>query len=357
MTFTVWHRQRDILTALFCPNGRITVFPKPIFTTNNKKIKAIPFKPFSTMTQFTKHSRRDAMITLGLVLVWTEKPVTMSMKDWAAHDHHANLLFFVHHPDHDGPGKAIVIGEPNVFRNTDRTQRAILESRMKEMVNSIKKDWHSVWVNKVRAERNSDGKCLELVLRWMVDLVIGGVDGLEIERDTAGQVLKMKDFLLTLRCARRFALACAQLQLELKITSQGHCLDPSESDSGRMSDATSELQSISPRIFSLSKKKLLRVLEDFASTLRKDTVWTLETQILAECRMPQANFRQFRQEYSHSPKKEIFRVWIRCQDFIIPINRVHWVFFDDGVQSSAIGVMSRNPGKRFNAFIGEARSW
>ncbi|KAF8146378.1 hypothetical protein K438DRAFT_2093771 [Mycena galopus ATCC 62051] len=200
MTFTVWHQQRDILTALFCPNGRITVFPKPIFfTTNNKKIKAIPFKPFSTMTQFTKHSRRDAMITLGLVLVWTEKPVTMSMKDWAAHDHHANLLFFVHHPDHDGPGKAIVIGEPNVFRNTDRTQRAIWESRMKEMVNSIKKDGHSVWVNKVRAERNSDGKCLELVLRWMVDLVIGGVDGLEIERDTAGQVLKMKDFLLTPR--------------------------------------------------------------------------------------------------------------------------------------------------------------
>ncbi|KAF8149746.1 hypothetical protein K438DRAFT_2027344 [Mycena galopus ATCC 62051] len=180
------------------PNGRITVFPKPIFfTTNNKKIKAIPFKPFSTMTQFTKHPRRDAMITLGLVLVWTEKPVTMSMKDWAAHDHHANLLFLVHHPDHNGPDKAIVIGEPNVFRNTDRTQRAILESRMKEMVNSIKKDGHSVWVNKVRAERNSDGKCLELVLRWMVDLVIGGVDGLEIERDAAGQVLKMKDFLLT----------------------------------------------------------------------------------------------------------------------------------------------------------------
>ncbi|KAF8177356.1 hypothetical protein K438DRAFT_1978647 [Mycena galopus ATCC 62051] len=105
----------------------------------------------------------------------------MSMKDWAAHDHHANLLFLVHHPDHDGPGKAI---------------RAILESRMKEMVNSIKKDGHSVWVNKVRAERNSDGKCLELVLNWMVDLVIGSVDGLEMERDTAGQVLKMKDFLL-----------------------------------------------------------------------------------------------------------------------------------------------------------------
>ncbi|KAF8146023.1 hypothetical protein K438DRAFT_1781384 [Mycena galopus ATCC 62051] len=180
------------------PNGRITVFPKPIFfTTNKKKIKAIPFKPFSTMTQFTKHPCRDAVITLGLVLVWTAKPVTMSMKDWAAHDHHANLLFLVHHPNHDGPGKAIVIGEPNVFRNTDRTQRAILESRMKEMVNSIKKDGHSVWVNKVWAERNSDGKCLELVLRWMVDLVIDGVDGLEIERDTAGQVLKMKDFLPT----------------------------------------------------------------------------------------------------------------------------------------------------------------
>jgi hypothetical protein len=160
-------------------------------------MKAIPFKPFSTMTQFTKHPRRDAVITLGLALVWTEKPVTMSMNDWAAHDHHANLIFLVHHPDHNGPGKAIVIGEPNVFQNTDRTQRAILESRMKEMVKSIKKEEHSVWVNKVRAERNSNGKCLELVLKWMVDLVVGGIDGLEIEQRRAGQVLKMKDFLPT----------------------------------------------------------------------------------------------------------------------------------------------------------------
>ncbi|KAJ7664901.1 hypothetical protein B0H14DRAFT_3696587 [Mycena olivaceomarginata] len=138
------------------PNGRITVFPKPIFfTTNNKKIKAIPFKPFSTMTQFTKHPHRDTVITLGLVIVWTEKPV--SMEDW----------------------------------------QTILESWMREMVKSIKKEGHSVWVNKVRAEQNSDGKCLELVLRWMVDLVVGGVDALEIQRDTAGQVVKMKDFLPT----------------------------------------------------------------------------------------------------------------------------------------------------------------
>ncbi|KAJ7877442.1 hypothetical protein B0H14DRAFT_2567810 [Mycena olivaceomarginata] len=175
------------------PNGRITVFPKPIFfMSNNKKMKDIPFKPFSTMTQFTKHPRRDAMITLELVLVWMEKT------DWAALNHHANLIFLVHHPDRDGPGKAIVIGEPNVFRNGDRTQRGILESQMKKMVKSIKKEEHSVWVNKMRAERNSDGKCLELVLSWMVDLVVGGVDGLKIERDTAGQVLKMKDFLPTL---------------------------------------------------------------------------------------------------------------------------------------------------------------
>jgi hypothetical protein len=99
--------------------------------------------------------------------------------------------------DCDGPGKAIVIGEPNVFRNSDRSQRAILESQMKKMVKSIKKEEHSVWVNKMRAEKNSDRKCLELVLSWMVDLVVGGVDGLKIERDTAGQVLKMKDFLPT----------------------------------------------------------------------------------------------------------------------------------------------------------------
>jgi hypothetical protein len=149
-------------------------------------MKDIPFKPFSTMTQFIKHPCRDAVITLGLALVWTEKPVTMSIQDWAALDHHANLIFLVHHPDRDGPGKAIVIGEPNVFRNGDRSQRAILESRMKEMVKSIKKEEHSVWVNKMRAEQNSDGKCLELVLSWMVDLVAGSVDGLKIERDTAG---------------------------------------------------------------------------------------------------------------------------------------------------------------------------
>jgi hypothetical protein len=47
-----------------------------------------------------------------------------------------------------------------------------------------------------------------------------------------------------------FALVCAQLQLELKDTLQGHCLGPSESYSGQMSDATSELNA-------LSSKKLL----------------------------------------------------------------------------------------------------
>ncbi|KAJ7829317.1 hypothetical protein B0H14DRAFT_2594198 [Mycena olivaceomarginata] len=159
------------------PNGCIMVFPKPIFfTTNNKKMKAIPFKPFSTMTQFTKHPRRDAVITLGLALVWTERPVTMSMNDWAAHDHHANLIFLVHHPDHNASN----FGEP------DEGDGEVYQ-----------KEEHSVWVNKVRAEQNGDGKCLELVLRWMVDLVVGGVDGLKIGRDIAGWVLKMKDFLPT----------------------------------------------------------------------------------------------------------------------------------------------------------------
>ncbi|KAJ7830987.1 hypothetical protein B0H14DRAFT_2592975 [Mycena olivaceomarginata] len=56
------------------------------------------------------------------------------------------------------------------------------------------KEEHSVWVNKVRAERNSDGKCLELVLRWMVDLVVGGVDGLKIGRDIAGGGLENEGF-------------------------------------------------------------------------------------------------------------------------------------------------------------------
>ncbi|KAJ7829187.1 hypothetical protein B0H14DRAFT_2594228 [Mycena olivaceomarginata] len=126
------------------------VFSKPIFfTTNNKKMKAIPFKPFSTMTQFTKHPHRGAVITLGLALVWTEKTASN-------------------------------FGEP------DEGDGEVYQ-----------KEEHSVWVNKVRAERNSDGKCLELVLRWMVDLVVGGVDGLKIGRDTAGRVLKMKDFLPT----------------------------------------------------------------------------------------------------------------------------------------------------------------
>ncbi|KAJ7807654.1 hypothetical protein B0H14DRAFT_2609455 [Mycena olivaceomarginata] len=71
----------------------------------------------------------------------------------------------------------------------------ILTGRMIEMVKFVKKDGHSVWVNEKWAERNSDGKCLVLVLKWMVDLVVGGADGPEIERDTARQVLKMKGFL------------------------------------------------------------------------------------------------------------------------------------------------------------------
>ncbi|KAJ6548947.1 hypothetical protein B0H19DRAFT_1074742 [Mycena capillaripes] len=107
------------------------------------------------------------------------------------------FLFLVHHPDRDGPGKDIVVGEPNVIQNQDCTQKAILMSRMIEMVKFIKKDGHSIWVNKKRAEQSRDGKCLPLDLKWMVDLVVGGADGLGIERDTARQVLKMKGFLPT----------------------------------------------------------------------------------------------------------------------------------------------------------------
>ncbi|KAF8187903.1 hypothetical protein K438DRAFT_1764611 [Mycena galopus ATCC 62051] len=107
------------------PDNKITVFPTPIFI--DKKMKGLPFKSFSTVSQFTRHPRGDALIALGLAIVWIEKPVGVTVKAWAVRDHHANLLFFVHHPDRDGPGKAIVVGEPNVARNKDRTQKAILE--------------------------------------------------------------------------------------------------------------------------------------------------------------------------------------------------------------------------------------
>jgi hypothetical protein len=50
-----------------------------------------------------------------------------------------------------------------------------------------------------------------------------------------------------LGCARNFASVWAQLQLELKETSQRHFLDPSESYSSQILDATSESHSHSRR--------------------------------------------------------------------------------------------------------------
>ncbi|KAF8166419.1 hypothetical protein K438DRAFT_1984227 [Mycena galopus ATCC 62051] len=140
-------------------NKDITVYPETLHVLGQKQMKG------STITQFTKHLRGEVMIKMGLVVMWTMTPVANTVKDWAAEELHAN------------PGKALVIGDPNIRKTQERRMEKLVLVRMVKMakiVNFVMKDAWSLWFNTLRSERNDEGICLTLVLEWMLEIVIGG---------------------------------------------------------------------------------------------------------------------------------------------------------------------------------------
>ncbi|KAJ7820151.1 hypothetical protein B0H14DRAFT_2834344 [Mycena olivaceomarginata] len=147
------------------------VVPSPVMYKNidEKKPKNRPrplsMMSFSTVDQLIDFPRQDCPITIGLISLGAER-------EFLSNDFHANFLMVVHAPNgiNPSPGKALVVGDPNVIN----TVEGIPNKRMGALVNHARRKLKGspVFLNRVRPVRNSNGECLQLVLRWILDLIL-----------------------------------------------------------------------------------------------------------------------------------------------------------------------------------------
>ncbi|KAJ7310977.1 hypothetical protein DFH08DRAFT_822815 [Mycena albidolilacea] len=115
--------------------------------------------------------------------------------EFLSNDFHANFLMVVHAPNgvNPSPGKALVVGDPNVIN----TVEGIPNKRMGALVNHArcKLKGSPVFLNRVRPVRNSNGECLQLVLRWILDLILHADEFLkDVKRCSGGKVSSLKGF-------------------------------------------------------------------------------------------------------------------------------------------------------------------
>ncbi|KAJ7829742.1 hypothetical protein B0H14DRAFT_2593830 [Mycena olivaceomarginata] len=172
------------------------IFHKPVmFKTKQDKANhtAAALQPFASFAEFLKYPRGDCPITMGIISLWEDKPVT---SEWLSHEFHANLVMVIHSNRNPSPGKVLVVGDPNRFNNA---HEQFGEPSMVELIkwgraNRIR--GAGVFVNKcsLRKERNTGGHCLALALEWMVDLIAGDEKVLGIKRDTCGKVVVVKGY-------------------------------------------------------------------------------------------------------------------------------------------------------------------
>ncbi|KAJ6551099.1 hypothetical protein B0H10DRAFT_1968571 [Mycena sp. CBHHK59/15] len=159
----------------------------------------IPFQPFGTIGGLI-HCKPHSAFTIGLAGWPEDNPVGMSVEDWANnHPWHCNVMVLMHPPHtpgKKGPGKILLVCEPNITDVEAREHKAenVLKSRMVEMLKEIGSRVKQVWVNNKCPDRNNDGICLTLALEWMVELVDGGEKGLGIQRNRDGEVIAVKEF-------------------------------------------------------------------------------------------------------------------------------------------------------------------
>ncbi|KAJ6564125.1 hypothetical protein B0H19DRAFT_1067717 [Mycena capillaripes] len=152
----------------------------------------IPFEPFTTVATLPNCKPHAA---------WLVNPVGKSIQDWAKEPWHCNFLVLIHAPHTPGkhsPGKALLICELNITDVEEREHvvAKILKSRMCGMLKELRSSAKQVWVNKKCPVGNNGGICLALALEWMVELIVGGEEGLDIQRGDKGQVTAVKGFRL-----------------------------------------------------------------------------------------------------------------------------------------------------------------
>ncbi|KAJ6550753.1 hypothetical protein B0H10DRAFT_2127327 [Mycena sp. CBHHK59/15] len=143
-----------------------TVVPKAIMFIDSEQKKTplysgIPFKPFGTLP--------------GLIFCKPQRAFTIALAVWPANP---------------------VGRSPNITEVEERERKAdkIFSSCMVEFINAIHSRFTEVWVNHERRECNETGICLRLVLKWMVEMVAAGKDGLNIERNDEHKITGIKGF-------------------------------------------------------------------------------------------------------------------------------------------------------------------
>ncbi|KAJ7830238.1 hypothetical protein B0H14DRAFT_2807833 [Mycena olivaceomarginata] len=177
------------------------VVPSPVMYKNidEKKPKNRPrplsMMSFSTVDQLIDFPRQDCPITIGLISLWEQKGVGITQAEFLSNDFHANFLMVVHAPNgvNPSPGKALVVSDPNVIN----TVEGIPNKRMGALVNHARRKLKGspVFLNRVRPVRNSNGECLQLVLRWILDLILHADEFLkDVKRCSGGKVSSLKGF-------------------------------------------------------------------------------------------------------------------------------------------------------------------
>ncbi|KAJ7863612.1 hypothetical protein B0H14DRAFT_2737722 [Mycena olivaceomarginata] len=167
------------------------------FPRQNPKNRPRPLSmmSFSTVDQLIDFPRQDCPITIGLISLWEQKGVGITQAEFLSNDFHANFLMVVHAPNgvNPSPGKALVVGDPNVIN----TIEGIPNKRMGALVNHARRKLKGspVFLNRVRPVRNSNGECLQLVLRWILDLILHADEFLkDLKRCSGGKVSSLKGF-------------------------------------------------------------------------------------------------------------------------------------------------------------------
>ncbi|KAJ7054732.1 hypothetical protein C8F01DRAFT_1162721 [Mycena amicta] len=146
------------------------------------------------------HMRTHARIIMGLVIL-PASSVTLTKQQWALEPWHANVLIIERGNGRrgcKGSGKTVFICEPNVIGGDLRQKpltltalvaRRTIKRRVKDMVQAIHPT--KIFINRQRSTFNREGICLQLALKWMVEIVMNGI---EIKKDTEGRVVSAPGF-------------------------------------------------------------------------------------------------------------------------------------------------------------------
>ncbi|KAJ7301706.1 hypothetical protein DFH08DRAFT_827326 [Mycena albidolilacea] len=183
-------------TAAPVRSGARPVLALPVAEKNSYEINfATEIAHINTEIDRLGHHADDAGPVLCRLDCLSKATTKVFKAEFLSNDFHANFLMVVHAPNgvNPSPGKALVVGDPNVIN----TVEGIPNRRMGALVNHARRKLKGspVFLNRVRPVRNSNGECLQLVLRWILDLILHADEFLkDVKRCSGGKVSSLKGF-------------------------------------------------------------------------------------------------------------------------------------------------------------------